>query len=184
MLLVGESNYFDDSDIPNSDFLDSIKWYKAEDAKLIPDYAQTKVSNYIGNYRTFDKFFSIMGKVLEEAGIEYLTGLEESAFYNYFLRPAYNDGKHKGFIPQNIDRKVSGISLSGILDKLNPDLVIFLSKKAYSEFGKFCSQNNVIHENIVIEHVSHPASIWWNRDGGIRGKAKFKQLLKEFWIKK
>ena len=71
MLLVGESNYFDDNDIPYSDFLDAEKWYKAEDAKLIPEYAQTKVSNYIGNYQTFDKFFNIMSKVLEGAGIEH-----------------------------------------------------------------------------------------------------------------
>lgn len=182
MLLVGESNYFDDNDIPYSDFLDAEKWYKAEDAKLIPEYAQTKVSNYIGNYRTFDKFFNIMSKVLEEAGIEHLTGLEEAAFYNYFLRPAYKDGKNKGFVPQNIDREVSGIALSGILDRLNPDFVIFLSKKAYSEFQKFCNQNNAIYENIVIQHVAHPASIWWNREGGIRGKAKFEQLLKKYWI--
>lgn len=184
MLLVGESNYFDDNDIPYSDFLDAEKWYKAEDAKLIPEYAQTKVSNYIGNYWTFDKFFNIMSKVLEGAGIEHLTGLEEAAFYNYFLRPAYKDGKNKGFVPQNIDREVSGIALSGILDRLNTDFVIFLSKKAYSEFGKFCKQNNVIYENIVFEHVSHPASIWWNREGGKRGKAKFEQLLKEYWISK
>lgn len=184
MLLVGESNYFDDRDIPYSDFLDAEKWYKAEDAKLIPEYAQTKVSNNIGGYPTFNKFFKIMSNVLNEAGIEHFTGLGEAAFYNYFLRPAYNDGKHKGFIPQNIDREVSGIALSGILDRINPDLVIFLSKKAYTEFGKFCKRNNVVYENIVIEHVSHPASIWWNRDGGIRGKVKFEQLLKEYWINK
>lgn len=93
-------------------------------------------------------------------------------------------GKNKGFVPQNIDREVSGIALSGILDRLNPDLVIFLSKKAYSEFEKFCNQNNLIYENIVIEHVSHPASIWWNRNGGTRGKVKFEQLLKMYWIHK
>ena len=76
---------------------------------MIPEYAQTKVSNYIGNHRTFDKFFNIMSKVLAEAGIEHLTGLEEAAFYNYFLRPVYKDWKNKGFVPQNIDREVSGI---------------------------------------------------------------------------
>lgn len=35
MLLVGESNYFDNNDLPFSDFLDAEKWYKTENAKLI-----------------------------------------------------------------------------------------------------------------------------------------------------
>ena len=183
MLLIGESNYFDDNDIPISDFLNAEKWYKAKDAKLIPEYARTKVSNWIGDdYPTFKKFFKIIDEVLDEAGIDHFRGLEETGFYNYFLRPAHKKGSNKGFKPENIDREVSGIALSGILERLNPDLVIFLSKKAYAEFEKFCNRNNVIYKNIVIKHVSHPASIWWYRNGGDRGKKKFEQLLKDHWL--
>lgn len=184
MLLVGESNYFDDNDIPHSDFLNAEKWYKLKDARLIPVSAKKKVSNWKGGM-PFEKAFRIMDDVLTEAGIEhekYL--LNEAAFYNYFLRPAYNDGKHRGFVPQEIDNDVSGVALSCIIDKLNPDLVVFLSKKAFTEFMRFLSRSSISYKEIVLEYVAHPASIWWHRNGGCIGKVKFEDLLKKFWINK
>ena len=111
---------------------------------------------------------------------EYL--LVEAAFYNYFLRPAYKDRGHRGFIPQDIDREVSGVALSGIIDRLNPELIIFLSKLASEEFSKYCERNTLSYNDIIIENVSHPSSIWWNRDGGCRGKKKFEDLLKKYWV--
>lgn len=183
MLLVGESNYFDNNDLPFSDFLDAEKWYKTENAKLIPDNAREKISNWKGG-RPFENAFKIMNKVLFDEGIEhdgqYL--LNEAAFYNYFLRPAYNDREHRGFIPQDIDREVSGVALSGIIDKLNPELIIFLSKLASDEFTRFCKRSKLSYYGIIIEHVSHPSSPWWNRDGGCWGKMKFEELLKKFWV--
>lgn len=184
MLLIGESNYFSDVDAQASDFNDVNKWYNGSGSKLIPDYRKKDVSNWIG-YKTFNKVFKIMDRTLADSGVEHFEYLlQEASFYNYFLRPAHDKGANKGFNPLNIDRDVSGIALSGIIDRLNPNLVVFLSKKAYTEFEKFCKSCDVVYENIIVEYVSHPASIWWNRDGGIRGKAKFEQLLREYWINK
>lgn len=184
MLLIGESNYFTASDIPASDFNDERKWYLASDAKLIPAYRKKDVSNWIG-YKTFNKVFKIMDRTLVLTKAEY-SGylLQEASFYNYFLRPAYNKGSNKSFVPLYIDKEVSGIALFNIIERLNPNLVIFLSKKAYNEFEKFCNRNLIVYENIIVEYVSHPASMWWNRDGGILGKSKFEQLLKDYWINK
>ena len=183
MLLVGESNYFDDNDIPDSDFRDVEKWYKAEEAKLIPEAKKVLVNNWKGDYPTFDRVYKVMDEVLAAANVEhndYL--LQETAFYNYFLRPAYNDGKHKGFIPQDIDREVSGVALSGIIDRLNPDLVIFLSKNANDEFLKYIRCNSLQYGESLIQFVYHPGNhfSWYNANG----KAKFERLLKEYWISK
>lgn len=115
MLLVAESNYFDDNDIANCDFLDAEKWYTASDARLIPDYRRSSVSNFI-SYMTFDKVFDVMDRVLDENGIDHREGLGEASFYNYFLRPAYKNGGHRGFIPQPIDCEVAGEALAGIID--------------------------------------------------------------------
>ena len=112
MLLVGESNYFNDNDVPHSDFKNAEVWYKSAEAKLIPEYRQSDVGNWI-DYKTFKNAFNIMDKVLSSSVIEHETGLQEAAFYNYFLRPAYNNGNKKGFIPHNIDKEVSGTALSG-----------------------------------------------------------------------
>lgn len=183
MLLIGESNYFNDNDEPYSDFKDAEAWYKSTEAKLIPEYRQSDVGNWI-DYKTSKNAFNIMDKVLSSSVIEHETGLQEAAFYNYFLRPAYNNGNKKGFIPHNIDKEVSGTALSGIIGKISPDLIIFLSKKAYTEFSLFLRRNNLAYEGIIIEHVSHPACQWWNRNGGIYGKVKFEDLLRKHWINK
>lgn len=182
LLLIGESNYFDDNDAEHSDFRDAERWYKAADAKLIPDYRKTDVGNYI-SYPTFNKVFDIMDRVLDEAGIEHEKGLSEAAFYNYYLRPAYNAGGSKGFRPQLIDDEVAGEALTGIIGEIKPDVIIFLSKLAYTAFTAYCKAKGLAFENIVIEHVSHPASPWWNRYDGSLGKAKFERLLKEHWVK-
>lgn len=184
LLVIGESNYFDDKDIPNSDFLDAEKWYKAEEAKLIPDNAQKKVSNWKGG-RPFEKAFKIMDKVLSETGIEheeYL--LNEAAFYNYFLRPAHktkNQSKSFKAVIQDIDKEVSGTALSAIINRINPEIVIFLSEFASTEFANFCVKKNLSFDNIVIESTSHPA-YWWTTNEDNQGKAKFEQLLKKYWI--
>lgn len=183
LLLVGESNYFDDRDIPYSDFLDAHKWYTDEDALLIPKENERKkaVSNWI-EYPTFRKVFNIMNKVLDIKGIHHEDGLGEAAFYNYFLRPAYNNGHSKGFKPQEIDKAVAGEALSGILQCISPDLVIFMSKLAYMEFEKYIKAGKLDFHTICITYVSHPASPWWNRNNGSLGKLKLVQLLQDNWI--
>lgn len=181
LLLIGESNYFDEHDMPYSDFTDAEKWYQGKDAKLIPDYRKTAVNNDIG-YKTFTKVFNIMGKVLRDCNIDYSEGLAEAAFYNYFLRPAYNNGRNKGFKPLPIDRQVSGEALSGIIEYIRPNLVIFLSKLAYVEYENYKRSEGLIFEDVVFEHVSHPASPWWNRWNGSLGKVKL-ESLRQYWVK-
>lgn len=182
LLLVGESNYFNDYPENVSVFKNAEKWYTEDTDRLIPEEMKTSVCNWKGGYRTFDKVYNIMAEVLTEKQIEYIPGLHEAAFYNYFLRPALNQGRSKGFIPMNIDKEVSGVALNGIIEKLEPNLVIFLSKKAYKAFINYCNQNVISYNNVCIDCVSHPASIWWNRDGGRIGKNKLRKLLYEYWF--
>lgn len=182
LLFIGESNYFNDNDIPQSDFLDAELWYKGAEAKLIPENRKKDVNNDIG-YKTFNKVFNIMGEVLDDNGITHLDGLGEAAFYNYFLRPAYNNGKTKGFRPQQIDREVAGEALVGIINCVNPDLVVFLSKLAFLSFENYLKSKSITFEDVKIEQVSHPSSPWWNRWNGVLGKAKLKDILRNYWVR-
>lgn len=178
LLMVGESNYFDDNDVPYSDFRDATRWYEDADAKLIPAYRVKDVSNDIG-YKTFDKVFAVMGKVLAEHGIEHGEGLAEGAFYNYFLRPALAEGGNRGFKPENIDNEVAGVALAGIIQVISPDIIIFLSKKAYLAFKAYCERNALLYANIYIDHLSHPSSSWWYR---YECAKRFEDLLNKYWI--
>lgn len=184
MLLVGESNYFNDSDIPYSDFLQPQEWYCNPDAKLIPEYRKSDVSNWKG-YRTFTRVYDCMNRVLDEQHIAHdKYALGESAFYNYFLRPAHDIGRRKQFVPQPVDLDVAGEALTGIIRVLEPELIVFLSKLAYNSFLNYCKEKAIVWEGIAIELVNHPAS--WRFHNAEKsaccGKIKFEALLREYWI--
>lgn len=124
-------------------------------------------------------------QVLDEQHIAHdKYALGESAFYNYFLRPAHDIGRRKQFVPQPVDLDVSGEALTGIIRVLSPELIVFLSKLAYTSFLKYCNEKEIVWEGIVIGQVNHPAS--WrfhNADkSACCGKAKFEDLLRKYWI--
>lgn len=184
MLLIGESNYFDDADIPYSDFLQPQEWYRNPDAKLIPEYRKTDVGNW-KTYKTFTRVYDCMNRILDESHIEHEEdALCESAFYNYFLRPAHNTGRKKQFVPQPVDLDVAGEALTGIIRVLEPELIVFLSKLAYNSFLNYCKEKEIEWEGIAIELVNHPAS--WRFHNAEKsaccGKIKFEALLREYWI--
>lgn len=184
MLLIGESNYFDDADIPYSDFLQPQEWYRNPDAKLIPEYRKTDVGNW-KTYKTFTRVYDCMNRILDENHIEHEEdALCESAFYNYFLRPAHNTGRKKQFVPQPVDLDVAGEALTGVIRVLSPDLIVFLSKLAYNSFLKYCSEKNIVWEGIVIEQVNHPASWRFHNaeKSACYGKVKLEGLLRKYWI--
>lgn len=187
MLLVGESNYFSAEEDAVSVFRNEEKWYYGnEKDRLIPESKKTAVNNW-KDYKTFNRVYDVKDEELDKNGIEHLPKYGESAFYNYFLRPAFNPGNGiaKKMEPGCIDKEVAGIALAGIINRLQPDLVVFLSKKAFVEFDYYYKKYNpgcIESDRIFIDYVAHPSSIWWNRNGGQMGKTKFRNLLTEHWL--
>ena len=181
LLLVGESNYFDDD--VDSVFKDPQAWYMGADKqRLIPEEKKKDVSYYKG-YKTFDRLCKSMNEVLNETLCEHV--YEEAMFYNYFLRPATVRKNNRSFKKDctQLDRDVAGSALSGIIDLDHPDVVIFGGKYAYLELKKYMESNGLSYD-IPIDFVYHPAVHFsWNHRNG-NGKQKFERLLKEYWIVK
>lgn len=184
LLIVGESNYFSEDleEQFGSVFQDPEKWYKAENVVLIPESMKIPVSNDTG-YPPFVRVFDIVNDVLRENGIE--PGgdrLYETAFYNYFLRPALDPGigLRKKIKPEKIDYDVAGIALKGIVERLQTDLVVFVSATAYKAFKEYL--NSEMPETYSIFKVSHPSSAWWNRNDGKCGREKLRVILQEHYI--
>ena len=104
---------------------------------------------------------------------------------NYFLRPATVRKNNRSFKKDctQLDRDVAGSALCGIIDLDRPDVVIFVSKYAHSEFMKHLESNELSYD-IRIDFVNHPAHLasWHHRNGN--GKQKFERLLREYWIAK
>lgn len=188
LLVVAESNYFEDDLETKSVFKDAEKWYHSENCLLIPEEKKGDVNSWIGEgYPIFNNLFESMKTVLNESNIKYAPYLlEEFAFYkNYFLRPASRKGGNLSFKKdcKQIDRDVAGVALCGIIDVIKPDILIFTSKYAWEEFSRYCQNANLVFENTKIEFVYHPSRHFsWNHRNGF-GKQKFEKLLREYWLK-
>ncbi len=193
LLIVAESNYFEDEaeSVYKSVFKNPEAWYQGEDRQHLipitgkePEEYKVKVSNFI-SYRTINKLCKPMKEV---SGLNCNPIYKEAMFYNYFLRPATKqvNGK-RGFVNdcKQLDRIVAGTALCGIIDLVNPDIVIFVSKYAYDEFKKYAESVGYEYNPEKINFVCHPASFgpngwYYSKDG----KQKFERLLREYWIKK
>lgn len=180
LLIIGESNYFNDH--TDSVFKDPEAWYKGEDSQhLIPEDKKSDVSNEI-DYKTFNRVCKSMTEV---SGLDCRPIYKEAMFYNYFLRPATVRGKNISFKKDctPIDRDVAGSALCGIIDLDQPNVVIFVSKYAHSEFMKYLKSNGLSY-NIPIDFVYHPAARgknnWYKSENG---RQKFERRLKEYWLR-
>ncbi len=189
LLVVAESNYFEDVLETKSVFKDAEKWYHSENIPLIPEEKKNDVNSWIGEGPgIFNNLFKSIKTVLNESKIEYDSSylLEEFAFYkNYFLRPASRKGSNLSFKKdcKQIDRDVAGMALCGIIDVIKPDILIFTSKYAWEEFSRYCQNANLVFENTKIDFVYHPSRHFsWNHRNHF-GMQRFERLLREYWLK-
>lgn len=182
LLLVGESNYFEDKYESISDFKKHEEWYLGGKNRLIPEDKINDVKNWKGG-RGHNNIFRSMKAVLDEAGKEYDNILlKEAAYYNYFLRPASVKNGNKGFQKdcELIDCQVSYLALRGIIDVIMPEIVIFVSKFAYDKFHEYFKQEESHYKAIVIDYVNHFSQKCWYDPNG---KQKFEDLLWNYWIR-
>ena len=187
LLLIGESNYFEDKWESTSDFKKPEKWYQDQEGEkslLIPDEMKDKVNNG-GKIEYLKGLSNIIKKLLNT------DPYNEIAFYNYFLRPASDKitkgGKHDwGFNDDytDLDGEVAYEAFCQVLEELHPDIVVFASSLAYEKMVFFKKKYNKNFGKITIEKVSHPSSPWWNRSNGAYGRQLFENLLIKHWIKK
>lgn len=182
LLLIGESNYFEDKFESISDFKDFKNWYIDENCRLIPDCKKEDVSNWKGG-GGHNNIFRSMKKVLNEMGIENFDKdlLWEAAYYNYFLRPASVTKASKCFDKdcEEIDCQVSYLALRGIIDEIKPDIVVFVSKFAYSKFIEYYDKEKDYYGNVIVSCVNHFSHACWTKPDG---KQKFENLLREYWF--
>ncbi|MFJ1441857.1 hypothetical protein ACILFQ_08115 [Capnocytophaga canimorsus] len=107
---------------------------------------------------------------------DYRSALEFVAFSNYFLRPAEVCGG--SIVVNDTDAKVSYQHLTELYKQLQPQWIIFVSKKAYETFCAICNDAFLLEKSEVLPH---PSCAWWNTPsasyGNLSGKEKLKRLL-------
>jgi hypothetical protein len=105
------------------------------------------------------------------------------SFYNYFQRPAFVSGQS---IKNNkLDNEIAYNTLKEIAKVINPNKIIFCSKKAWESFNgqKKTNPQDVMtsFKNVIIDYTCHPGTSYWNKScksyGNRSGKQKFIDIL-------
>jgi hypothetical protein len=112
-----------------------------------------------------------------------LIDFDMCAGYNYYLRPATKPpkGEKRGIRDTELDNQIAAETLKEIIKKerLNPQYVIFFSKKSYESFKPFKAE---IQDVKFISFV-HPSCSWWNtkmkKHENMTGKECFEKFVKE-----
>lgn len=97
------------------------------------------------------------------------------AGYNFYLRPAKGA---KSINDKGIDKQIAVETLKSVINTLEPQYVIFFSKKSYEAFK--CHKNEF--QSVTFKQFSHPACPWWNRKQGkdkLSAKERFSQILRD-----
>lgn len=97
------------------------------------------------------------------------------AGYNFYLRPAKGA---KSINDKGIDKQIAVETLKSVINTLEPQYVIFFSKKSYEAFK--CHKNEF--QSVTFKQFSHPACPWWNRKQGkdkLSAKERFSQFLRD-----
>lgn len=179
MLFIWESYYDTKNRLKKYDE-DTKGWYENEEQELIDEYfckmfkKDKEKTNYNNHWNFASKMhkngidrksptFRNVEKVLDEF-LKDKNSFKYCAGYNYYLRPATNSSSIKS---DPLDEEVAAKALKAIIEKINPNKVVFFSKKASESFKKaidYFKLDKEGFENIEFETFVHPACAWWNRE--------------------
>jgi hypothetical protein len=108
---------------------------------------------------------------LRDAGYPFIHNmLDHCTIANCFLRPAING---QSLMLRPVDIEVAKEFVSEIDSSLRPKMIICASSKSFAHVVRHLK----IQSEVV--KVCHPASQWWNRDGGKHGRQKFINAARE-----
>jgi hypothetical protein len=133
-------------------------------SKMYPDGIDRKSRTFTNVANVFKEF---MPK--GEDPFSYCAG------YNFYLRPAKGA---KSINDKGIDKHIAVETLKSVINTLDPQYVIFFSKKSYEAFK--CHKNEL--QSVAFKQFSHPACPWWNRKQGkdkLSAKERFSQFLRD-----
>lgn len=175
LLIIAESHYF-----PKNSEINISQWYDLTEKIKLTDHEWKMITtkNVLTKYKKKKKnplSFNIVESLSavkwentqnKEDIIKYI------AFMNAFQRPALYK---KSIKPCELDIEYAKNTISHVIKILQPDIVAFVSKKAYHK----CI--SVLPITVPYFAVPHPSCCWWHRDikkyGS--GKKQFEAQLKK-----
>jgi hypothetical protein len=159
VLLIGESHYLPDGSTIQRK-VDG--WYNGSQDRLSKDEIEYICTRDVlrAHYRE-GGIWGELGKVMFEHRVlppESSDNVYDNfAWYNYFQRPAENEGK--GIEIHERDTVEANSVLRANIAILNPEIVVFLSSKAWNNVLK----GDKALSGVSLDFVPHPSHQWWNR---------------------
>lgn len=171
------------------------KWYfdtPQEDIDKLKEFRKGKKEEYLREWNFASKMhpdgrdrksrtFANVANVFKEFIPKGEDPFRYCAGYNFYLRPAKEMESIKD---KPIDREIAAKTLRKVIDILNPEYVVFLSKKSYGVFKKECKGFKQEFPSVVFAAFAHPSPLhnWWNRKHGkdkLSAKERFTQFLRD-----
>ena len=122
----------------------------------------------------------VYGAVFDKG--DYPQALEYIAFSNYFLRPAEVSGESI-VVAGEAEELPSFEQLRALESQYRPDLIVFVSKKAYESFLRIAQKHQASGLLSKVRSIPHPNTSWWNRPisqyEGRTGKEQLEKILQE-----
>ena len=192
LLLVGESFYFPDK---STIHLDAEKWYQAsekdlsvvegENGKKEEEKEWINCKDLLENnkWKKGHKMYIELNNTIGKMKLTFdARPIDEIAFTNFFVRPAIKGKSIKNYKNKSdveIDKQKANKVLESVLQILNPDVLIFVSKYAFE-----CVDKNIWNKfaNMKVNYFKHPCSPCWNCNDSSRGKNAFLKMLKENFV--
>jgi hypothetical protein len=215
MLIIGESHYLptDDHYVNRPKRHTGPGWYSVDPYDQYEGLSQTEIEYISTGPLIWDAFkknpgnrsFAIylnIARELNRVGPRYtddISAIEHIAFYNYFQRPAPdNGGSMEGKVVDR-DVEVARDVLTWVIAWLNPEIVIFASKVACDEgkaFSALLQANELCGMPVkYYERIPHPGCKHWNMrwpsygtiSGAkvadeLTGRERFQYMLRSWWL--
>ena len=192
MLLVGESFYFPKASTIHKN---ATQWYNStqndlhdvfEDGEIVKEIDWINCDGLLRcdwkskGHTIYKNLNASIGNAFSSYT---LRPMDEIAYTNFFVRPALKGlsiSKYKKKERITDIGKANNV-LESVLNVLNPDITLFVSKYAYKNVDL-----NIINQykNMFVNFVCHPASAWWYRSDCIHNREYFAYVLNEKFINK
>ena len=191
MLLVGESFYLPKS---STIHLDAKAWYQASENQLKTVDGEKGKKEDEKEWINCDgllkcdwnskghKIYQELNTWIGKTRLLFKSRpIDEIAFTNFFVRPAIKGKSIKDYkkVDKEIDKEKANEIFKCVLNVLQPNIVIFVSKFAYECVDKTIVKNN---KDMVVDYVVHPCSTCWHCNNAARGKIDFLILLEKHFV--
>ena len=171
LLIIAESHYLRKS---STIHLDASGWYQSSANQLLDhELSATNTRKCLTKagktwrLKSYTIYRNLEAALIEAGYPEKDNTLRHIAFMNAFQRPAVS---RLSINSTAIDEEYSAPTIRSVVRIIEPEKVIFVSRKAHKVFAS--------HLDVPTYAVPHPASAWWNRPSKRgTGKAQFLRLL-------